>query len=267
MADLLFRILFLVVGLIAGYLFCTLGITRNKELNKLIKAVQKRQMFAILETDTASYFRPIIAMYKNLAITPEKEVIIIPKGATKPIMNLNGVQVIHADLYKGIGMSKDMRAFIVRKEADGWKPEDVAKFFQEIEETPADILKKYYKDVDEKGEIPVGTVSEDGVEKKVTIPANDVEKSKYKTFLALPSLVRDFVYSGINRVSIAAMIREMVYQRELDKVGQKNWIAIGITIFLILLGIGIAARWILTSSGGTGINTMIPNIGPVKVNP
>ena len=77
------------------------------------------------------------------------------------------------------------------------------------------------------------------------VPINPIDKQKYDVYVSLPSVVKDFIYTGLNRTSIHAMLRELVFQRELEKMGKRDWVKIAIAIFLILLGIGFAIRFIV----------------------
>jgi amino acid permease len=94
--------------------------------------------------------------------------------------------------------------------------------------------------------------------------ASVIEKKKYDVFVDMSSVVKDFIYTGINRTTIHAMLRELVYQRELEKFGQRNWMMIAIAIFIILIGLGFAIKWIFSTEG---IIQTLTGVGPARVAP
>jgi len=122
----------------------------------------------------------------------------------------------------------------------------------------------------EKKYTPKGIIS--GITKRlqpqlVGIPASEVDRQKYDVFVGMSSVVKDFVYTGINRVSIHDMIREMVYQRELEKLGAgRKWIEIAIAIFIILIAAVFAIRLL---SGLPGIMQTLTGLipGPDRIAP
>lgn len=262
-----------IAGAGSVFIFNEISKRKNKALFKLIDAIKKKHLIAFLETDKSVYFRPITKTYKNIGITDKKEIIILTKDSPKPCMDLGGIMIAHGDLYRGITIPAEVRKFAQEKLVDGWKSEDIGRFLQEIEQTPAEVLKEYYKKMKKTRVIP-GTekiITEKGengksTEKVIAIPASEVDMQKYDTFICMPSVVKDFIYTGINRVSIHDMIRELVYQRELEKFGQRNWIVIAVAIFLILIAIGFAIRLI---SGSPGIMEAISGaIGaPARIAP
>jgi len=234
----LFEILCTCGGLGLGYLLNEILLRRNKKIYPLIDAIKKRKLIAFLETDKAVYFRVIPKTYKNLGITKEKELIILPKSSVKPCVNLGGLLIARGDLYKSACVPQEVRKFISERLSDGWSEEDIAKFFEEIETIPSEQLKARYKALKDSKYYP------ESVESGNPTPVSKVDKQKYDIYVSLPSVVKDFIYTGLNRTSIHAMLRELVFQRELEKMGQRNWVKIAIAIFLVLLGIGFLIRFI-----------------------
>jgi len=248
---------FLFVGFFGGYFINEMLFRRNKALYKFVTCVRKKIPIAFLETDKAIYATPIIKTYKNLGVTENKELVILPRSAPKPCINLGGTLILHGDLYKSVASPQEFRLFINDRIADGWSPEDIAKFFEEIETTPPEILKAKLKAVQKGASVKLeGKTDAELAEMIKTNPDaywaykfrdTPEEFKKFQIYLNLPSVVKDFIYTGLNRVSIHTMLRELVYQRELEKGNQRNWIAIAIFIFLILIGVGFAFRFIFST--------------------
>lgn len=253
MASIFISIIYFIVGFAGAYILNEISLRKNKGLYSLIQAVKKKGTFAILETDKSAYVRTISNSFKNLAVTPEKEIIIMTKSSPKPIVNMGGVQVIHGDLYKSVSVPQEVRKFITDMEAKNWRPEDIAKFMEEIEQTPAEFLTQTYKSLYQSENYP-------GTETRISM----TDKQKYNIYLGMSSVVKDFIYTGLNRTTIHSMMRELVYQRELEKGTQRNWIMIAIAVMIILIALGFAIRWI---TGGAGISSLLGSVGPLKINP
>lgn len=242
------NVIYFVVGVGGCFLFTEIWARRRKHLHKVIKALKKKQFVALLETDKAIYFRVIKKVYRNLAITEQKEIIVLPKSSPKPCINIGGGMLVHADLYKSVAVPQEIRQFIHDRKKEGWKEEDIAEFLEEVETTPPSMLKKRFFDLKfpklkkkEKTEVPKPS--------NPNLDIDKIDKRKFDVYINLPSVVKDFIYTGLNRVSIHAMLREIVYQRELEKIGKRNWLAIAIAIMIILLGVGFGIRFILGTPG------------------
>jgi hypothetical protein len=248
-------IIYLVVGLGGGFLISEVMLRRNKALYIIYTALKKKNFIAFLETDKSVYCRIIKKMYGNLGITEQKEIIIIPKSSPKPCVNLGGAMIVHGDLYKSVCTPKEVREFVEKRLNDGWTNEDVAKFLEEIETIPPEQLKKHFFDLKNKPPINKIPVSPNNpIVNSETIPEqlkDDKEelinKQKYDVYINLSSVVKDYIYTGINRTTIHALLRELVYQRELEKMGGRNWLGIAIAIMIILIAVGVFIRFIFTS--------------------
>jgi len=225
-----------ILGGILGYVFYDFSLRKKKALYTIITAVRKKQPLAFLETDKAVFVDRIVKVYKGLAITPRKDILILTRNSPKPAIGL-GIQIFHGDAYKGVAVPQEVRKIIQEllsgKYGTKWKPEDIAQFFEEIEKNPAEWLEEFYKYMKENETKIVKT--EKGEEE---IPASEIDKKKYDIFIGMPSVVKDFIYTGLNRTMIKAMLREMVYQRELEKIKTWNWLYIAIAILIILIGLG-----------------------------
>jgi len=218
---------------VLGYFFYEFNLRKNPSLWTIISAVKKKRILAMLETDKAVFPEHIVKVYKSIGITPKKDLIIFTRGSPKMLYG-TPIQVVHADIYKSITVPQELRKLVKRLENKGWKAEDIGQFFEEVEKTPADVLEKVYKEIKATGKKTV--IDEEG--NVVERDASEIEKQKYDVFIGMSSVVKDFIYTGINRTTIKSMLREMVYQRELEKIGRWNILYVAIAVLLILIGLG-----------------------------
>jgi hypothetical protein len=264
MAD-IFTIVYLAGGVGIGWVLSYINIRKNKMIYKLTQAIKKRKPIAFLETDKACHFRVIDKGFQNLVITSEKELIINTKSSPKPCLNLGGVEIIHGDLYKSMTSPQELRLFIDKIKGEGWKDEDIAAFLAKLEIVSADnvedsmtddaankkasILAKFTRKPKKEGDKPA---IDPRVYEKLKEEDTKLKRALcvYKT---LPSTVKDFIYTGINRTSLHDMVRELVYQRELERMGKKNWIAIAILVLLCLVGAGLFIRFAFSTEGFTAL--------------
>ena len=251
---------FLLAGLGAGYIFCYFYLTRKKGVRTIIEAVRKKQPLAILETQTHEYITPIVKVFRNLAITKDKDIIILPAGTLKPCVDL-GIQVAHADMYKAIAVPQELRLFINQLLNSGWTSDEIAEFFSEIMKIPKEELKERY--IEQIEDMKANGKSDEEIK-------NSRPFQKLNLFINLPSTIRDFLYTGVNQVTLHSMIRELVFQRELERIKKRNWIYIAIAVFILVLAIAIGLRFVLTTpgllpgtaGGGGGVPSPPPRIAP-----
>jgi len=255
---------YLVAGLGLSYILYEISLRKNRALYSLIKNVKKKKQIPIfLETDKASYLKFVDRVFKNIGVTTEKELVVIPKSSAKPCLNLGGIVIAHGDVYKSVTVPTDLIKFVKElkdgKFGEKWSNEEIAKFFQEIEHVNAEKLKDYLKQFD--GKKKIKKINEDG--EKVGINVSPMMSQKFKIYMAMPSVVKDFIYTGINRVSLHDMLREMVYQRELEKMGSRNWIMYAIAILIVLLGV----YFLLKSPAITQTLVSVVSKSPSRVAP
>lgn len=233
----LMNIGFCVVGVLFGYLVYDMKIRRRKGLQSLVSAVLRNRPIVFLETKTTTYIQPIIKTFHNLGITENKELVIIPPSTLKICPSLR-VQVGHGDLYRSILVPSEVPKFrdMLEKEY-GWSNDEIAEFFEKIISVPKSELKN--------------ALDDDAVRKELDVAVKGPKKkeTKYDIYKLVPSTVQDFIYTGLNRVSIFDMLKNLVDQRELEKLGQRNWIAIAIAFFILLLGIGVVVQLIMPAIG------------------
>jgi hypothetical protein len=280
MVDLI-TVAVLIAGFGLGYVIDEMSLRRNKgAFNFIQQCIRKKKMGAFLETDKGSYFTPIEKIYKNIGITTARELIILPRSAVKPCLNMGGIPLVHGDLYKSVVTPQEFRLFVEKMtKEENWTSEEIAKFMEEIESTPPEQLNHRYKMLSKAGELlskkkgkfdaytgnkanpgtnPETNLETDLKEKATTDPValwalqykdNPKEFKKWNIYINLPTTIKDFIYTGLNRVSIHAMLRELVYQRDLEKMGQRNWLQIAIAFIIIAVGVGFAIRFIFSTPG------------------
>ena len=279
-----------------GYFIDRITFLKNKQLARFVTALKKRKPIIFLETDKGVFWDTIEKFYRNLGVTSGKELVIVPRSSTKPVLNLTGGMIAHGDLYKAVTVPQELRMFIFNQLNAGWSQEDIAHFIEEIETKPPEAIKEYLEElIDGKNHLEKGNPEDiktlnnpavmlDEIRKKAEEnkpltrldrlalafhshkQATKIEpETELKIYINLPSIVKDFIYTGLNRVTIHDMLHELVYQRELEKMGGRNWIAIAIAIVLIIIGIGIGARFIL---GTPAVANMFSNlVQPARIAP
>lgn len=71
----------------------------------------------------------------------------------------------------------------------------------------------------------------------------DVELSKLDVYLALPSDVRNYLVTGLNRVTIKSMLDNLTAQKDLEKVGKTDWVMIATAAVMACLGLAILIKF------------------------
>ena len=247
----LVNIAFCVVGALFGYIAYDMKLRKRKGLQYLVSAVLKNRPIVFLETKTTTYIQPIIKTFHNIGITENKELVIIPPATLKVCPTLR-VQIGHGDLYRSILVPSEVPKFrdMLAKE-QGWSNDEIADFFENIMTIPKSDLK--------------ATLDKEELKNTLGVAVKDSKKkdTKYDVYKLVPSTVQDFIYSGLNRVSIFDMLKNLVDQRELEKLGQKNWFAIAMAIFILLMGLGVLVSLVMPAIGpfitaSTDVANIIP---------
>jgi len=273
-----------------GLMIDRLPVLKNKQLTRFINALKKRKPIIFMETDKGVFWDTIEKFYRNLGVTSGKELVIVPRSSTKPVLNLTGGIIAHGDLYKAVTVPQEVRLFIFNQLQAGWSQEEIAHFIEEIETKPPEQIKEYLEElVDGKNHLEDKTVNNPAVmlenirtKAEENKPLSRLDRlalafhahkqatkiepeTELKVYNYLPSVVKDFIYTGLNRVTIHDMLHELVYQRELEKMGGRNWIAIAIAIVLIIIGVGIGLRFIL---GTPAVSNLLSGlIQPARIAP
>jgi hypothetical protein len=251
----IWSIAFLIVGLAAGYFIYDFNLRKRKALYEMIGAIKKGHIVAFLETDKSESYVTIEKVYKNLGIAKDGSIVILPENSIKPCLNFGGVRIVHGDLYRSIGSCKDLRDWVggLKKEYN-LMDDEIAAISQEVEKNPTSKMIVFYKAIlegkerarvpvrDENGEIKT---DKDGNIEYSDLAVKDMKdidldsiKIKLKIFQGVPATVKNWIYTGVNRISLNAMLREYVYQRDLEKK-KAPWdvVAIAVAILIILLGL------------------------------
>lgn len=284
-------------GAVFGYFLKSATLFKNKSLRLFLNAVKKRQPIVFLETENTTFMRTIIKTFQGLGITDQKELVILPEGSFKPCANLGGVFIAHGDLYRSIAVPTEVAAFIDYLRNDiGMSEREIAEFFKEvIDKSPRELLEEYEKQLNDiKEQIRNSEVAKE-IKKELKernpkmkkeefeelfetaierIAMEQIPTTKLNLYKAMPATVKSFLYTGLNRVSIHDMLSNLVAQRELEKIGKKDWIDIAVAVAIILIGIGLGLKFILpaiksffapTMAKGAGVaagGTAPPRISP-----
>ena len=275
-AGIIIKIVFLVVGIGVGYILYSILLMRNKGLALMTKAVKSKSPIIFLETPTGVYLRRVVKTFQNIAITNNKEIVIMTGSSLKNCFEL-AIPVSHGDLYRSITIPQELRITIQQLKDKGWTEKQIGEFLEDVavlseeqlqhkyevlqnpeyydqlieraKATKKQIEDKLKEEKDEKklGEMKqaiseIDNLIEDAKIKKENIKTLDFKKEQYKVYLGLPSVVKDFIYTGLNRVSIFSMLKNLVDQRELEKMGQRNWIMLAMAFLIICIAIGIGFK-------------------------
>ncbi len=236
------------VGLGGGYIIRGLLNSKYKGLSMIEKAVKKKNSIIFLETPTTSFVRPIVKMFQNIGITDQKEIIIFSPGSLKTCANL-GIMVAHGDLYRSMAVPLDVPKTKLELGDMGLSDDEIAELLEIIQKTPKSKLK---------GKLEKEEIKDEKSKEKVT---------KYNIYLGLSSVVKDFVYTGLNRVSIQDMLRNLVAQRELENMGKNQWINNAIAIFIVAIGIAFAIKfaWPVLMGATASATSAAPTLMPVAI--
>lgn len=238
----IFTVLGALVGLVAGYAIYWLRLRRNKGLMNLIQTIQSKGLYIFLETDSGCFGRRVIKTLKNIAITDQKDFVILPTGTVKS-SNL-GIQIGHGDLYKSILVPKELPKLVSElRDKHGMSDHEIGLFFEETQNINRDTLKKICNG---------------------TIDPKDFDQNKLDIYKTFHSNITGFIHTGLNRVSIAQNIEHLVRRENIMKLGQKNWVQIAIAVFIVLLAIGFLAKFaipVLTPLFSTAaVSTDVPPV-------
>lgn len=241
----LMNIVYGFVGLGIGYYLKGMLTSRIMGIKTIETAVKKKQFLVFLETPTGTILRRIVLLDQNIGITENKEVVIIPAGTVKPCAQLRGINIAHGDLYRAVTVPGDIIKLKDELVKNGWTTDKVGSFFKLIEETPQATIKKKLDAID--------------IEK-----INGDEFKPYNVYISMSSVVKDFVYTGLNRTSIHEMLRNLVAKRELDNLNKKDWVTIAIAVTIVLVGLGVLFKFIAPAIATMGASSA-PAVPPARL--
>lgn len=265
----LWHIAALLLGMGLGYFLYGVFLSRNRALWEFIQSAKKGADVIFLETQNTVFMKPVNKYYKDVALMKDGSAVIVPKNTRKIWNNFPNIGIVHGDFYKAVGTPDEFRKLIYDlKVLQGWNNDDIATFFEEIEHIKSEYLKEKYKYMKENKKVPIGKDANGNV---IESPASEVEQKKYDIYMALPSVITEYIYTGINRTSVHAMLDVLTRQREHEKkLEQKQWIQIGFAVLLILIGLGMVLMFggdTLSTLFGAKAITAAPNAAPAVINP
>lgn len=276
----------LLIGVALSYAYNFFMMRRLGETKHLIKAIKKRQMIIFLESEGRSIFRTIVHAYQNIGVTNGRELVILPEGSVKPCLNLNASQILHGDLYRSLAVPTEFLTVLHDLQARGLTDQEITNIFYQImnnniskmEDTKNEKVKEIAENFNYSKFCDAITQSDPtfaGLTEKekhnrhdealITV-AEQYEKENpeiqtLKYYRAMPTIVKNFLQTGVNRVSLEMMLSNKILQEAFKKIGQTNimqvLVGIGIMVLLIFLGLkfGLPAIQDLFSMGG---GVMIP---------
>ena len=254
-------------GAVVFWLYNKGRTNRFGKLNDLINAIQKRQEIIFLESEGAVNFRIIDRSHQNLAFTKEHDVIVLTENSLKACANLNGVKIGHGDLYRSVVVPTDFSKFTEELKESGLTETQITDVYTEImnknigqlteqkqkdiEAATAGLIKKYPKknyNPKDHNNMPYKTFILEYLAKE----QKDVFSAiTLDTFKAMSSVVKNFIQTGVNRVSLHSMMEAQTAIDNFKRAGQRDW-------FSILLGVGVLALLIGLAFSFAG--PFIPNM-------
>ena len=231
-----------------------------------IQSLRKRQMIIFLESEGRGVFRTITTAYQNIGVTNNQELVILPEGSVKPCLNLNASQIMHGDLYRSLAVPTEFLTVLHNLRDNGLNDKEITDIFykimnfneKQLKENETNSLNDFIKNVDfdkyNKTQIKTdpeyANLSDDKkIEQHdayVTEQIRLFEKVNpdvraVKVYRAMPSVVKNFLQTGVNRVSLEMMLSNKMLQEAFKNAGRGTTIqvlvGIGIMILLIFLGL------------------------------
>lgn len=231
-----------------------------------IKSLRKRQMIIFLESEGRGVFRTIVTAYQNIGVTNNRELVILPEGSVKPCLNLNASQIMHGDLYRSLAVPTEFLTVLHNLRDNGLNDKEITDIFykimnfneKQLKENETNSLNDFIKNVnfdtynktqikadpeyaklsdDKKTEQHEAYVTEQiGLFEKVNPDVRAV-----KVYRAMPSVVKNFLQTGVNRVSLEMMLSNKMLQEAFKNAGRGTTIqvlvGVGLMILLIFLGL------------------------------
>lgn len=242
----LMNIVYGFVGLGVGYYLKGMLTSRIMGIKTIETAVKKKQFLVFLETPTGTILRRIVLLDQNIGITENKEVVIIPAGTVKPCAQLRGINIAHGDLYRAVTVPGDLIKLKDELVKNGWTTDNIGSFFKLIEEIPQANIKKKLDEIE------------------INIENRGDEFKPFNVYTSMSSVVKDFVYTGLNRTSIHEMLRNLVAKRDLENLNKKDWVTIAIAVTIVLVGLGVLFKFIAPAIATMGAASA-PTVPPARL--
>lgn len=244
------ELLFVGVGAVAHWIYNKGKANKFGKLNELIQAIQKRKEIIFLESEGAVNFRIIDRSHQNIAFTKEHDIIVLTENSLKACANLNGVKIGHGDLYRSVVVPTDFSKFTEHLKESGLTDTQITEIYTSImNKNITQLTKQKQKDIDTAKNALIKKYPEEEYIPKdnENIPydvfiLNHLAKKQetllssitLNTFKSMSSVVKNFIQTGVNRVSLHSMMEAQTAIDNFKKAGQRDW-------YQILLGIGILA--------------------------
>jgi|GEM_PF-2362833 len=269
--------LFMVIGIAGGYLFRWLfewmelkG--KYKGIKEIKEAVKKKKKLFLLETDNAFWVGGEKASYQNLSVTKGRNLVLVAPNSVKPAYGLGGVLLGVGDLYRSSTIPKELRQTIVFLKLIGFSDKDIKIYLSTIH--GQGVFKEMKKE--DVGKVTAVEQAEKFLLKRLDEMIKEAEekgnkdkadilkliKEKKEIYLSTPSTIVNYLQTGINRVTLKSQLKQIVDEKKLEKLGQTNWLMIGLAIFLVLLGL-----WFFFGNGGNIISSIGKMIHPTTPTP
>lgn len=237
----LWEIIYAVVGIGAGFMGRGVMLSRNPGLSQIIQAVKRKNTLIFLESNNSLVVRQVVKKFQSIGITAEKEIVILPESSLKVCSNL-GMRVAFGDWHRAVAVPTELAKLSAEWERMGLSKEELAWLVSEIHNKSGEKLKE---SLDAK-KLELKTLVDDG---KGGTKEKTEDKTLYDVYKNLSFAVKDFVYTGMNQTTIVAEHRNLVAQRELEKIGKSNLWTWGIVIFLILVALGLFGPDVIRALG------------------
>lgn len=244
------ELLFVGVGAVAHWIYNKGKANKFGKLNELIQAIQKRKEIIFLESEGAVNFRIIDRSHQNIAFTKEHDIIVLTENSLKACANLNGVKIGHGDLYRSVVVPTDFSKFTEHLKESSLTDTQITEIYTSImDKNITQLTKQKQKDIDTAKNALIKKYPEEEYIPKdnENIPydvfiLNLLAKKQetllssitLNTFKSMSSVVKNFIQTGVNRVSLHSMMEAQTAIDNFKKAGQRDW-------YQILLGIGILA--------------------------
>ena len=250
------ELLFVGVGAVAHWIYNKGKSNKFGKLNELINAIQKRKEIIFLESEGAVNFRIIDRSHQNIAFTKEHDIIVLTENSLKACANLNGVKIGHGDLYRSVVVPTDFSKFTEHLKESGLTDTQITEIYTSImDKNITQLTKQKQKDIN----IAKTALIEKYPEEEYILKDNDnipydvfilnhlakkqealLSSITLNTFKSMSSVVKNFIQTGVNRVSLHSMMEAQTAIDNFKKAGQKDWYSILIGIGILALMIGLA---------------------------